>query len=233
LNNLLTNLARFINADYIVIKSERITFDQLSRLLPLIMVPDNNFSITDDDSELWDLFRAGDEVAYTRLIKKYSKILFNYGFRICQDKDFLKDCIQDVFLELWNRRLKINPTQAVKWYLFKAVRLRIFREQSKWNRNETPDENYTFLVEFNIESKMITDLETMELGTRIKQVLNGLPPRQREIMYLRFYENLDFENISQIMEISKQSVHNLLQKAYKNFRAEWVVLLIAFSNLNQ
>ena len=233
MNNLLTNLARFINADYIVIKSERITFDQLSRLLLLIMVPDNNFSIAADDSELWDLFRAGDEVAYTRLIKKYSKILFNYGFRICQDKDFLKDCIQDVFLELWNRRLKINPTQAVKWYLFKAVRLRIFREQSKWNRNETPDENYTFLVEFNIESKMITDLETMELGTRIKQVLNGLPPRQREIMYLRFYENLDFENISQIMEISKQSVHNLLQKAYKNFRAEWVVLLIAFSNLNQ
>jgi RNA polymerase sigma factor (sigma-70 family) len=197
------------------------------------MVPDNNFSIAADDSELWDLFRAGDEVAYTRLIKKYSKILFNYGFRICQDKDFLKDCIQDVFLELWNRRLKISPTQAVKWYLFKAVRLRIFREQSKWNRNEAPDENYTFLVEFNIESKMITDLETMELGTRIKQVLNGLPPRQREIMYLRFYENLDFENISQIMEISKQSVHNLLQKAYKNFRAEWVVLLIAFSNLNQ
>jgi len=197
------------------------------------MVPDNNFSIVADDSELWDLFRAGDEVAYTQLIKKYSKILFNYGFRIRQDKDFLKDCIQDVFLELWKRRLKINPTQAVKWYLFKAVRLRIFREQSKWNRNETPDENYTFLVEFNIESKMITDLETMELGTRIKQVLNGLPPRQREIMYLRFYENLDFENISQIMEISKQSVHNLLQKAYKNFRAEWVVLLIAFSNLNQ
>ncbi|HMG07492.1 MAG TPA: sigma-70 family RNA polymerase sigma factor [Mucilaginibacter sp.] len=196
------------------------------------MVPDNNFSIAADDSELWDLFRAGDEVAYTQLIKKYSKILFNYGFRIRQDKDFLKDCIQDVFLELWKRRQKINPTQAVKWYLFKAVRLRIFREQSKWNRNETPDENYTFLVEFNIESKMITDLETMELGTRIKQVLNGLPPRQREIMYLRFYENLDFENISQIMEISKQSVHNLLQKAYKNFRAEWVVLLIAFSNLN-
>lgn len=233
MNNLLSNLARFINTDCVVIKRERITFDQLSRLLPLIMVPDNNFSIAADDSELWDLFRAGDEVAYTRLIKKYSKILFNYGFRICQDKDFLKDCIQDVFLELWNRRLKISPTQAVKWYLFKAVRLRIFREQSKWNRNETPDENYTFLVEFNIESKMITDLETMEQGTRIKQVLNALPPRQREIMYLRFYENLDFENISQIMEISKQSVHNLLQKAYKNFRAEWVVLLIAFSNLNQ
>src|SRR5882762_8653987 len=100
------------------------------------MRPDNNNLIIADDSELWDLFRDGDEVAYTRLIKKYSKPLFNYGYRICQDRDFLKDCIQDVFLELWNRRLRINSTPAVKWYLFKAVRLRIFREQSKWNRGE-------------------------------------------------------------------------------------------------
>lgn len=193
------------------------------------MSADTEHLITTDDSILWDLFRAGDEAAYTRLMQKYSRPLFNYGFRICQDKDFLKDCIQDVFLELWNRRLKISSTPAVKYYLFKAVRLRIFREQSKWNRGEPIDEKCEFIVEFNIESKMITDLETLELSTRIKQVLNTLPPRQREIMYLRFYENLDFDNISQIMEISKQSVHNLLQKAYKNFRSEWLILITLFS----
>ncbi|SDE05473.1 RNA polymerase sigma factor, sigma-70 family [Mucilaginibacter pineti] len=184
-----------------------------------------------DDAELWDLFRGGNDVAYTQLIKKYSKPLFNYGYRICQDRDFLKDCIQDVFLELWSRRLRISPTPAVKWYLFKALRLRIFREQSKWNRNEALDENYQFLVEFNIESKIISEQENTTLNSRIQQVLKALPTRQREIMYLRFYENLDFDNISQIMEISKQSVHNLLQKAYKNFRTEWVVLIIAFSKL--
>lgn len=192
------------------------------------MSADTEHLLTANDSILWDLFRDGDEVAYTRLMQKYSRPLFNYGFRICQDKDFLKDCIQDVFLELWNRRLKISSTPAVKYYLFKAVRLRIFREQSKWNRGEPLDENYEFIAEFNIESKMITDLETIELSARIKQVLNALPPRQREIMYLRFYENLDFDNISQIMEISKQSVHNLLQKAYKNFRSEWLILLALF-----
>jgi RNA polymerase sigma factor (sigma-70 family) len=187
---------------------------------------DHNLLAATDDSELWDLFRAGDEVAYTRLIKKYSKVLFNYGFRICQEKDFLKDCVQDVFLELWNRRDKISPTPAVKWYLFKAVRLRIFREQSKWNKGEALDENYEFLVEFNIESKIISDLENLELSNKIKQVLNTLPARQREIMYLRFYENLDFDSIAQIMEINKQSVHNLLQKAYKNFRSEWLMVLL-------
>ena len=189
---------------------------------------EHNFLTTPDDSELWDLFRAGDEVAYTQLIKKYSKVVFNYGFRICQDKDFLKDCVQDVFLELWNRKERISPTPAVKWYLFKAVRLRIFREQSKWHIGEPLDENYEFLVEFNIETKIITDLENLELSNKIRQVLNTLPPRQREIMYLRFYEGLDFDSIAQIMEISKQSVHNLLQKAYKNFRSEWLVVLLMF-----
>lgn len=185
-----------------------------------------------NDSDLWDLFRAGDEVAYSELIKKYSKPLFNYGFRICQDEDFLKDCVQDVFLELWNRRLRISATQAVKWYLFKAVRLRIFRERPKWNRGETLDESYEFLVEFNIESKMISDLERVELSDKIKQTLNTLPTRQKEIMYLRFYEGLDFDSIAQIMEISKQSVHNLLQKAYKNFRSEWLITLIVFWGKN-
>lgn len=193
---------------------------------PSEMIPDRNLLTAADDPELWDLFRAGDEVAYTLLIKKYSKILFNYGFRFCQERDFLKDCVQDVFLELWKRRLNISATQAVKWYLFKAVRLRIFRERSKWNKGEALDESYEFLVEFNIESKMITDLETAELSNKIRQILNTLPPRQREIMYLRFYEGLDFDSIAQIMEISKQSVHNLLQKAYKNFRSEWLMVFL-------
>ncbi|PWK75377.1 RNA polymerase sigma factor (sigma-70 family) [Mucilaginibacter oryzae] len=192
------------------------------------MSNDNNRSVKPDDAVLWDLFRGGDESAYTKLMKAYSKTLFNYGFRICQDKDFLKDCIQDVFLELWNRRLKISSTPAVKYYLFKALRLRIFREQAKWNRGEPLDDNYGFVVEFNIETKMITDLETLELSARIQHVLNALPNRQREIIYLRFYEGLDFDNISQIMEISKQSVHNLLQKAYKSFRSEWLILIALF-----
>ena len=186
--------------------------------------------LTADDSELWDLFRAGDEIAYTKLIKQYSKMLFNYGFRICQDRDFVKDCVQDVFFELWNRRLKIKATEAVKWYLFKAVRLRIFREQSKWNKSEPLDKGYEFLVEFNIETKMIADAESAVLAAKIRQILNNLPARQREIMYLRFYEGLDFDNIARIMDISKQSVHNLLQKAYKNFRSKWILAILLFSS---
>lgn len=178
--------------------------------------------------ELWNLFRNGDRTAYAYFIHTYSNSLFNYGYRIYADHDFVKDCVQEVFIELWNRRHSINETSSIKWYLFKSVRLRIFREASKWHKNLPLEEDYQFAVEFNIEHQLIVDLETQELSSRIKSVLNRLPGRQREIMYLRFYENLNFDEISNIMQINKQSVHNLLQKAYHNFRKDWSYLLAIY-----
>ncbi|WP_373014187.1 RNA polymerase sigma factor [Mucilaginibacter sp.] len=179
-----------------------------------------------EDSELWELFRAGNQPAYTQLVNRHYKPLFNYGRRFCQDREFLMDCIQEVFYELWNRKEKISSTPSVKWYLFKAVRLRVFRDQSKWTKNEELSDEYNFSVEFNIESKIINDLEINDLSVKVKNILNALPPRQQEIMYLRFYEGLTLNQISEIMGISNQSLRNLLQKSYKNFRAEWIPLLI-------
>ncbi|HTF30360.1 MAG TPA: sigma-70 family RNA polymerase sigma factor [Flavitalea sp.] len=185
-----------------------------------------------EDSELWDLFRAGNQLAYTQLVNRHYKQLFNYGRRFCRDRDFLMDCIQEVFFELWKRKEKIKSTPAVKWYLLKAVRLRIFRDQAKWSRTEELSANYDFAVEFNIESKIIHDSEINDLSIKIKNILNALPARQQEIMYLRFYEGLSLDQISDIMGISNQSIRNLLQKSYKNFRAEWTSLIFLFSFLN-
>ena len=178
------------------------------------------------DSEIWDLYRSGDQDAYNILIKRYTKPLIIYGFRVSQDRDFAKDCVQEVFLDLWKKRERINAVQAVKAYLFKCVRFKIFRDRSLWKDNEVIEDNNQFAVEFNIETKLIEDADLRELSLKIKNILNSLPPRQQEVMYLRFFENLTLDQISEAMNISKQSVNNLLQKAYKNFRSEWVVLLL-------
>ena len=174
-----------------------------------------------EDERLWNNFRAGDAIAYSNLIKKYSNILFKYGIRFTPDEDFVKDCIQDVFFELWNRRERINNTPSVKSYLLKALRLRIFRERSKWNNSETIDENYCFNIEFNIENKIIESQASEENRIKILNVLNRLPKRQKEVLYLRFYEGLDHDKISQVMELSKQSVYNLLHEAMNHMRKVW------------
>lgn len=180
-----------------------------------------------DDSDLWELFRKGDKHAYSVLLNKYTRPLFHYAYRFNQDEEFLKDCIQDVFYQLWSRRENISATKSVKWYLFKAVRLRIFKENAKWHKDEELNEDYDFLVGFNVESELISELEYQDQVVKIKSIINSLPARQREILYLRFYDNLDFDSIAEIMGLTRQSVHNLLQRAYKSFRSEWLVILLS------
>jgi len=193
------------------------------------MPADTFNNISEHELRLWDEFRAGNEAAFAALVKRYSNTLFTYGYQICRDRDLVKDCIQEVCLELWNRRGRISAVNSVKWYLIKSIRTRIFKDRSKWRTNEMVDDDYMFIVEFNIESQLVLETETLEFISRVKTVINGLPARQREIIYLRFYENLSFDQICEVMNISKQSVHNLLQKAYRSFRSEWMLVFAVMS----
>ncbi|WP_129715437.1 RNA polymerase sigma factor [Pedobacter sp. SYP-B3415] len=188
------------------------------------MAPETNDRIL-QEQRLWEGLRTGDGEAFNELFRNYGKKLFSYGSRFCSDRDLLKDCIQELFVGLWNKRADIPLPSSIKWYLFVALRNRIFREQTRWNRNSALAEEYDFVIEYNIEEQMIAHAEDMELAQKLKRVLEGLPPRQREIIYLRYYEDLDHDQIASLMEINKQSVHNLLQKAYKSIRLDWVPLI--------
>lgn len=187
---------------------------------------DNDYPITTQEEYLWDLFRQGNQGAYTELVRRYAKPLFNYGYRFHQNEALIEDCIQSLFHDLWERRERIGATPAVKGYLFKAMRHRVFREQSNWIRHQELEDSYDFLVDFSIESKLIEDTDIANLNWRVAKVLNELPARHREVLYLRFFEDMDFAQIEQVMSINRQSVHNLLQRAYKSFKAGWTILTI-------
>ena len=163
--------------------------------------------------------------AYTEIVKRYSTALFDFGIRFCQDEEIVKDCIQQLFLDLWNKSFDITERDTLKSYLFKAVRNRVIREKAKWQKNSVLTEDYEFTLEFGIESKIIAIDSDLELAKKVKKLLNALPPRQREIIYLRFYEGLDINEISDVMGINRQSAHNLLQKAYEKIRGEWQLVL--------
>ena len=177
------------------------------------------------EKKLWERFLQGDQAAYNQILNQYSKKMFNYGYRLCLDEELVKDCIQDIFLRLWNNRNNISPTDSITWYLLKCTKTSVVRERKKWFNNEELENEYLFNVEFDIETKLITDSETQMLGNKIKSIINQLPNRQKEILYLRFYDNLTLAEIAELLDINPQSVYNLLQKAYKNFRSEWSPLL--------
>lgn len=185
--------------------------------------------MAEEYQDLWARFRSGDQRAFTTLIQELSTILHNYGLRIVNDHEFIKDCIQDVFYELWYRRKKINHTPSVKSYLFKALRLRIFREQSKWGKTQPLQDDYEFVVEFNIETKLIQEQISRETQGKLQRILNELPKRQKEIIYLRFYEGLSSDQIAEIMQVNRQSVYNLLHESIYRVKSEWYKVAFMFT----
>ena len=194
-------------------------------------MPKQSTKVYDNDQQLWSNFKAGNHDAYTTIIQRYFNPMFIYAIRLSKDQDFVKDCIQDVFYNLWKRRENISHAESVKSYLFTAIRFRIYREQKKWNNFDELNDDYAFDAEISIEVKLIEDQNTVELKRKLETVLKNMPPRQKEILYLRFYENMDHGRIAEIMGLNQQVVYNLLHKSLLRLRKDWGVLLIVFSSL--
>lgn len=155
------------------------------------------------------------------LISHYYPDLFSYGSRFTPDTDLLKDCIQEICLELWKNRKRISETGYVKFYLLKSLRRRLIRELQK----ETPEklnEGTTFSAgydhELPRESLIIRDERLKDLALKMREMLSRLSRRQQEVIYLRFYMEADIEEIASIMSLNRQSVYNLLHDALKRLK---------------
>jgi RNA polymerase sigma factor (sigma-70 family) len=174
---------------------------------------------------LWIAFKKGDRAAYGSLVSIFYKILYNYGTKLSLDTHKVEDCIQDLFLELWNRREYLSETEYAKFYLLKALRRKIYFEknhQQKWQHEPLDGESDSdFIGEFSIETDII-ELETTEhYHRKLNQVLSKLTKREREVIYLKFYQEMDYEQIANLMSINYQSARNLIHTAIKELKSAW------------
>ncbi len=171
-----------------------------------------------DIDEAWTGFRKGREESLSRLFCHYYDHLYNYGCNMVQSEELVKDCIQDLFLRLWDRRKKISDAHSVKSYLLCSLKRLILRKVKKADgrkrRNNTYVEDY-FEEVVNIEEMMI-HFETKNYRKRqLSRSLESLNGRQKEAIYLRFYEGLSTDETAYIMQINKQSVYNHVSQAIK------------------
>lgn len=174
---------------------------------------------------LWSRFRDGDVQAWSALLERYYRTLFNYGRRFGAERVLLHDSIHELFLELWERRRHLNPAPvSVTFYLLRSFRNKVLRElEQERNRPGLDDVSAPEPSDLSIE-QLLTDQETAHLnGLRLKQLLAELSPREREALFLKFYENLSTEQIAGLMGIRKQSVANLLYSAVQRLRQRWEV----------
>lgn len=191
----------------------------------------NSSNIQESTAALWQQFKAGDRTAFNDLLAQYYPLLLNYGVRLIDESGFVEDCLQDFFTELWNKRENLGNAPNLKGYLLLSFKRRLFREKQRQNRLDVvtnPVEDYNFDVEFDIESYLIKQEIDSENSQQLKKLIEKLTKRQREALYLRFYQDLSYHEIGDMMSINQHSAINLVYDALRMLRQNWRVGLFFF-----
>lgn len=152
------------------------------------------------------------------MFREYYPQLFSYGCKITQDRLLLEDSIQELFTELWSNKHK-TAIRSVRAYLFKALQYKLYKKIHH-KKLVFPSDSSLLDTPFTInrETLLVQAEEDKAKADTIARLLAQLSNRQREIIYLRFYRNMDYEEISEIMQINYQVARNLLSQALKALR---------------
>jgi len=171
------------------------------------------------DSELWMYMKNGDMESLSKIYNKYFFDLFHYGLKISGDENLTRDCIHDLFFQLWSRKNVTNQVFKVKPYLLQCFRRRIIKQlrQNKDSMISACQELF-YEQESSHESHLIEDESYKESVNKILFALQNLTRRQQEAVHLKYYMELEYNEICEIMNLQYQSVRNLISEGIKKMR---------------
>lgn len=178
---------------------------------------------------LWNRFREGDEVAFTQLSKQFYKTLVHYGGKFTSNSQIIEDAIQDLLIKLWLRRASLTQVESVKFYLLRAFRNQLFKTLQIFKAVPLEENFDSIHFEDSSEISFIAEESSKNMFQKVSSSLQQLPERQREILYLRFYQDLRVEEIAQLLQIKPQSVSNTIQRALVTLRDNWEFFILLFS----
>lgn len=157
-----------------------------------------------NESYLWSKFLSGDEFAFDRLYDIYYSKLYVYGYQITSNQELIRDCIQLIFIEFWQRRKKLIHVKNFKNYLFKSFRRKIIKLNKKYLKTVPLDhqmiENYHRSFEESFEDFLIKSQIDFNLKKNLHIAYQKLTTRQKEAVYFRFFENMTYQEISETMD---------------------------------
>lgn len=170
------------------------------------------------DMNLWKSFIEGDDKAFETLFELYSDIMFRYGTKFIRNEDAVKDCIQSVFIKVFDNRKKLPLTDSPKLYLLRALKNKIIDEIRNSSKTEqTTPEKIIFYADMHYVGDDTGDDNIKE---RVEKILSSLTERQKEAIYLKYQMDMEYEDISKIMNINYQSARNLVHRAIEKVRSE-------------
>jgi RNA polymerase sigma factor (sigma-70 family) len=172
------------------------------------------------DYLLWKRVKAGETQAFHELYMQFADILFSFGLIYSKDQGHIKDCIHDLFFDLYKYRKNLSDNDHIRKYLFRSLKRKI--QSSKSGKLKLVFTN--MLQDENEQKTSETDAEGGELQEEsienIRNAMSKLSDRQQEVLNLRFQVGLPYAEVATILDISVESVRTLVYRAVKTIREE-------------
>ncbi len=167
---------------------------------------------------------TGDEQSFDRIFEKHFAPLLIFGLTIRNDKALVKDIIQEVFLEVWDKRRKLPAIQHHRAYLQQILKRKLLKRLR--SDGVKPHEDALFSTSPSYESLLIQQQEDQERQKQLELALNKLTQKQREMIQLRFFEGLSYEQIADKTATQKRTVYNQIHRAIKSLKDTLLISLL-------
>lgn len=177
------------------------------------------------DEELAISYVRGNNRAFDELLSRNQNKLFSYILFVVRDEDKANDLFQETFVKVIT---KLHQGRYVDSGKFGAWIMRIahnvimdwYREQRSRNLIEPTDENDLSnlsgneILDSNVENRYVND----QIMVDVKNMMNMLPPTQREVVFMRFYQDLSFKEIAETTGVSINTSLGRMRYAILNLR---------------
>lgn len=165
--------------------------------------------------------RDDDEKALSHLFESQYNRLFRSGLKLGADSHIVKECIQAIFKDLWQYRHTLSDIQSFEAYLKTALKRRIFKEIKNLQKNRTLDESAFEERTLSVPSyeDILIEQQTQIIEKQqLMAVLEQLTPRQKEIVMLKYFEELTYPEIAKRTSLQIDTIYKILHEAIKKLK---------------
>ena len=153
------------------------------------------------EKERWENIKNGNKEDYSGAYTFYYKKLYNYGRKFTDDIAMIEDSINEIFITIWSNRHNLHTIHSPQSYIFTSFRNNIFQKIKSLKLAHLRESKYDTEVQFSIDSIIIQKETDTALKHQLERALQQLTSRQREAIFLRFYEGLSYIEIAGIMNL--------------------------------
>ena len=171
----------------------------------------------------------GGEQAIDTLYRLYFKRLKAYGWQVTNktNEELIITVIQEFYIWLVKNHQKLSHVEDIELYLFKSIRFNILSALKKQQQKERVAKKYLINTQSkqapitpSPEKQFIAQEKEQLQKERLNQVLAQLPTYQKEVLYLRYFQNYSYKDIGKILAVSEQVARNYAYRAIKRMKAE-------------